>query len=143
MSAVPQRPDVTGLWYYGPSGSGKSRAARDLFPGYYLKACNKWWDGYQDEANVIIEDFGPEHHVLGHHLKLWADRYDFIAECKGDSVRIRPQRIIVTSQYSIEQIFGDRETVAALLRRFSVRRFGEIPAENPLISSAVTYRQNS
>lgn len=139
MRSIPAEETTTGYWYFGASGSGKSTAARTEYPGYYLKAANKWWDGYQGEETVILEDLGLEHSVLGHHLKLWADKFDFIAECKGDSIRIRPKRIIITSQYRISDIFRDAETIAALTRRCQLREFGDIPAPNPLISRAVTF----
>lgn len=121
MTALPSRDECTGMWIHGPSGTGKSTLARSFSDNYYLKACNKWWDGYQGEDYVIIEDIGPEHACLGHHLKLWCDKWDFIAECKGSSIRIRPPHIIITSQYSIEDIFIDQQTRAALTRRCEVK----------------------
>ncbi|UNI72380.1 MAG: replication associated protein [Chaetfec virus UA24_3359] len=110
-------------WWWGPAGTGKSRAAFEGYPGAYIKSLNKWWDGYHDQDVVIIDDWGPNQGVLVDHLKHWADRYPFPAECKGSCMRIRPKKLIVTSNYSIEQCFDREEDVAAIKRRFKVTRF--------------------
>jgi len=105
-------------WYYGVAGAGKSKKAYEENPGAYLKSCNKWWDGYQGEEVVIIDDFDPSHKVLGHHLKQWSHHWEFNAETKGGMLRIRPAKIIVTSQYRIHEIFDDLNTYQAISRRF-------------------------
>ncbi len=116
--------DVCGMWFLGICGSGKSHTARAKFPDLYDKPLNKWWDGYRDEDVVLLDDVGPKQTSwVGHYLKRWADKYSFPAEQKGTTIQIRPKKIIVTSQYTIEQLFHDDDKlVSALNRRFTVTK---------------------
>lgn len=109
-----------GIWLHGSSGCGKSRWARDHFPDAYLKPCSKWWDGYQDQETVIIDDFDKRHDVLIHHMKIWVDRYAFIAESKGWSRMIRPKRVIVTSNYAPLEIWQIVQDIEPIARRFQI-----------------------
>lgn len=121
MAKKAEAEDTTGIWVYGPAGCGKTRWAYDNYPNLYIKGLNKWWDGYQDEEAVLVDDMDPDiGKCLRAMLKHWTDRYPFKAETKGGAMNIRPKTVIITSQYSIEECFMDRETVAALKRRCKI-----------------------
>jgi len=118
--------DTRGFWYWGPPGTGKSRFARDNNEDAYIKSQNKWWDGYDGQTSVILDDLDKGGICLGHHLKIWSDRYACTGEVKGASVPLQHTKFIVTSNYSIEQLWGDdKEMCAAIRRRFVVIYFGD------------------
>lgn len=110
--------ETPNLWVWGPPGTGKSRRFQEL-ESVFSKPPNKWWDGYDGEHTVLIEDVEPMHFRLGWYFKIWADRYPFNAEFKGFSHKIRPQRIAITSNFKPEDVF-DGQVLAAIKRRFQV-----------------------
>lgn len=107
------------LWIYGAAGVGKDMFANEAAPDAYLKAPNtKWWCGYRGEKDVTLRDVGRSVDVDG--FKVWTDRYPFMAEVKGGSLgRIRPTRMIVTSNYAPSDLFHGPD-VDAVERRFQV-----------------------
>lgn len=115
-------------WWWGPTGTGKSRALHEQYPGHYQKPLNKWWDGYEDEEVVGLEEVHPGcRGWLGHFLKIWADRYPFTAEVKGGTLKnVRPRKLIVTSNYTIEECFPDTQDYEPLRRRFNVTKFDSL-----------------
>lgn len=122
-------------WWYGPTGTGKSRTARLENPAPYLKRINKWWDGFKDQDCVLIEEWSPSVvPALQEALKQWCDHHPFSAEIKGSSICIRPRKIIITSNYTLEECFPQEQVLQPLRRRLQVRRFDyneEYPDPNP------------
>nr|WGN90624.1 replication associated protein [Banfec virus 2] len=113
------------VWIWGRPGTGKSRWARrqGTFETTYPKMANKWWNGFNPlkHTNVIIDDFPRDGKAFVQLMKLWSDRYTFLAEVKGASVKVQPGNfnLIVTSNYSIDDTFaGDEAAIEAIKRRF-------------------------
>lgn len=111
-------------WFYGPTGSGKSREAASMCPeAYYTTDTNQWWDGYDAHSEVIIDDFRADFckfHVL---LKL-LDRYPFRVAVKGGFRQFLAKTIIITTPHHPTETFKTREDIDQLLRRiFLIKQF--------------------
>lgn len=117
--------DLSNEWWVGATGTGKSRNLWRLYPDHYQKPLNKWWDGFADEDVVALEEMDPDHgKYLGHFIKIWADRYPFNAEVKGASIKkIRPKKIIVLSNYTIDECFERCQDRDPIKRRFKTINF--------------------
>lgn len=106
-------------WIWGDTGLGKTRSAIEENPGAYIKdPQTKWWDGYDGQEVVIIDDFDVYQKAQGGMVKRWADIYPFQAEVKNGQMLIRPNKVIITSQYHPSEIWEDEKTVDAIMRRF-------------------------
>lgn len=109
---------VRGIWIYGEPGTGKSHAARLFDPDAFIKSQNKWWDGYNGQKTVLLEDLDTD--VLGHYLKIWSDKWSCTGETKGGTVHLRYTTFIVTSNYKPSRLFQDYYMCEAVTRRFNV-----------------------
>ena len=122
------------FWIWGEPRLGKSYACRSAYPELYEKPQNKWWDGYQGETAVLLDDFDKQGACLGHYLKIWADNYRFNAEVKGGMLRPCYTVLMVTSNYTPDQIFTeDKELCDAIAARFQVIKLENRAGQDELL----------
>lgn len=134
LEEVPLHLERKCFWIYGKARVGKSHACRDAYPELFEKAQNKWWDSYQGETAVLLDDFDKNGACLGHYLKIWADNYRFNAEVKGGTIRPCYTVLLVTSNYTPDQIFTeDKELCEAVTARFKVIKLENRAGQEELI----------
>lgn len=114
------------FWFYGPTGSGKTRAASDAEPDAYWKANdNKWWDGYESQEAVIIDDYRTSTCAFNFLLRLM-DRYPMQVEVKCGTREFVARRLYITTPKSPRETWNLRtdEDLGQLVRRIhEVRHF--------------------
>ena len=117
--------DLDNFWFWGATGTGKTSKAFSKFgESLYIKTRNKWWCEYHGEETVLIDEVDESDATwMGTFLKNWADRYPFRAEVKRSSILIRPLRIVVTSNWSIKELWPEKRDHEALLRKFQAVHF--------------------
>lgn len=114
------------MWIVGAPGVGKSRFARETYPGAYIKSITKWFDGYNGEQTILLDDFDmlpntKEANEYGHHLKIWADRYPCYGEVKGGTIALNHTKFVITSNYTPSDIWYSGPMLEAILRRFELK----------------------
>lgn len=101
----------------GPPGSGKSRSALARYPGAYWKPRGLWWDGYERQTVVVIDEYYGW--LPWDTLLRILDRYPLILETKGGGVNYQATHVVITTNRSPRQWYKPSLPFEALHRRVS------------------------
>lgn len=118
------RPDLKVHYLWGPTGSGKTYYVfkHHQHDDIYIKdANNKWWDGYNGQSVVLIDDLRHSIESFEYMLRL-LDTYPFRGEVKGGYCGINCRTIYITSDRPPDRIWrieDDENNLAQIMRRFS------------------------
>lgn len=83
---------------YGPSGSGKTAMVDFSFTSLYIKPPQeKWWDGYENQQAVLLNEFKMEDYGGRQNLLQLFDRYQYTCWTKGGSRQFTSKVIITCS----------------------------------------------
>lgn len=108
--------------FWGVTGAGKShRAFLEAGDEFYLKMpTTKWFDGYQGEPHIIIDEFSGTVDIV--HLLKWLDKYPCAVEIKGSQVALKSKKWWIMSNVAPDMWYTDKATPeqqAALMRRLT------------------------
>lgn len=89
------------IFLIGPTGTGKTKEAMRLVSGLpdhdvYFKDLGKWWDEYDGQHTVVLDEFYGNWMPFSVLLRL-CDRTPMSVECKGATVEFTSRRLIFTS----------------------------------------------
>jgi len=102
-------------WRWGTTGTGKTKGAIDKHPeSFYIKDGTQWWDGYEQQDAIIIDDFDGRWPFRD--LLRLLDWNPYQGQTKGGYVKINSPHIYITCEFEPSTYWGGN-ALAQVLRR--------------------------
>lgn len=109
--------DIKVTWLWGEPGCGKTRLVMEKDDVFKLDYPYKWWDGYDKESILLLDDFRFETKIDTEYLLNLLDGYRMRLETKGSHCWAHWSEVYVTSNYPppLEQIYGLRRRIHEII----------------------------
>lgn len=103
-------------WRWGKAGTGKTRYCIDKHPSHYIKDGTPWWDNYNQQEAIIIDDF--DNNIPYRTLLRILDRYVYQGQVKGSYVQVNSPYIYITCEHP-PKVFWEGNELAQIERRLT------------------------
>jgi len=91
-------------WRYGLTGVGKTRGAIDKHRlSYFIKDGTAWWDGYEQEEAIIIDDFDGKWPFRD--LLRLLDWNPYQGQTKGGYIKVNSPYIYITCEHPPDEFY--------------------------------------
>lgn len=114
------RENVQVIVHWGDSGTGKTYDAMRAVEGenYFIKEAGPWWDGYQGETHVILDEFQGGFMTRNQLLRL-LDVHPVRVEIKGGVVHFAGRVIYITSNFHPNSWYVNFPDPTPIMRRIT------------------------
>lgn len=104
-------------WRWGLAGVGKTRYCVEKHQtSHFIKDGTQWWDGYDQQEAIIIDDFDGRWPFRD--LLRLLDRYEYQGQYKGGYVQINSPYIYITCEHAPSHFWSGNE-LAQVTRRIT------------------------
>ena len=103
-------------WRWGLAGTGKTRYVVEKHPSHYPKDNTLWWDNYQQQEAILIDDF--DNTIPYRTLLRILDRYTYQGQVKGGYIQVNSPYIYITCEFPPEHFWSGND-LAQIKRRLT------------------------
>lgn len=128
--------------HWGDTGTGKTYDVYQKHPDVYSPVSFKWWDGYDGQKVVLLDDIRGDFCKFHEMLMLTGER-PFRVECKGGSRQAVYDTIYITCSMHPSELWSTIEDKSQFLDRITTIKHYTGDSKREILSGAEVVEQKS